>query len=210
MSETDWGEQEPPAKKKRVPSWVWWGCGGGCLLVLLVGVIVGILAWTKAREFVDPEKVWPNVAEMLPFDERPAGWDAKGGSFFGGGMFMLEPPPALNASLIVMRFRTQGELDAMLDPDSPQNTGFLGVGKIRSPEVGKLEIQGREVRCLRYEHWRPDAEVDEPGNPGLSFDASGTGSIHVLVQILPHRTGEPVRDEEVRELLAPFDLWRGR
>ena len=45
MSEDlEWSEvEEAPKKKRGIPAWVWWGCGGGCLLATAAMIIVGIL-----------------------------------------------------------------------------------------------------------------------------------------------------------------------
>jgi hypothetical protein len=42
MAESDWQDPEAP-RKRRVPSWVWWGCGGGCLLFTVLGIVAVVL-----------------------------------------------------------------------------------------------------------------------------------------------------------------------
>jgi len=70
-----------------------------------------------------------------------------------------------------------------------------------------IELQGRPVRCLRFKPWVPGST---PSPPSLRLDLSG-GPLepHALLQITP-TGGQALSDEEVAELLAPFDLWRGR
>lgn len=212
MSEIEWSSEgeAPPRKKKSVPAWLWWGCGTGCLLMVLAAVVVTVLFMRVADSATDPEKVWPRVQELLPFDQRPEGWDADGGtlSFLGVGQFHLRPPGGL-PYMILHRLPAPGEVDKFLDPESAQNRGVVaGVGKIREPQDGTIEIQGRETRFLRFRPWIPDEEVQQSIS-SIRIDITGTGAVPLLLEITDHST-EPVTDEEVRELLTPFDVWRGR
>ena len=72
MSEVEWSAEgeEAPRKKKRVPAWVWWGCGGGCLLATLVAIIASIAIGKFVKDSLDPETVWARVHEALPHDQR--------------------------------------------------------------------------------------------------------------------------------------------
>jgi hypothetical protein len=169
---------------------------------------------------MDPEKAWEHTQELLPHDQRPEGWDARGLVLRGFGTIILTPPrqrtpdgkdvPA-DGILIVTRFRTREELDAAFDPGSLQNRGLLGFGEIRDPEPGTIEIQGRTVRCLRFKAWLPDYARDEPGDgSSLRVDVTGQGPRPVVVQIVRQGEEEKVPDELAQELLKPFDVWRGR
>jgi hypothetical protein len=44
----------------------------------------------------------------------------------------------------------------------------------------------------------------------LRIDLTGQGKLPVLVHLFFVDREEPVTDEEAQDLLAPFDLWRGR
>ena len=62
------------------------------------------------------------------------------------------------------------------------------------------------MRCLRFLPWVPGGTSP----PSLRIDLSGgTLEPYALLQITP-TGGQALSDEEVGELLAPFDLWRGR
>ncbi|MEZ5980154.1 MAG: hypothetical protein R3F34_18340 [Planctomycetota bacterium] len=75
-------EDAPPAKGG-VPKWVW-GCGGGCLLVMVA--VIGFTIWffNKLMAEIGPEAAWPVVAEVMPYgpegsleddvEARPAGY----------------------------------------------------------------------------------------------------------------------------------------
>ena len=208
MSADDWGEEQP-AKKRGVPSWVFWGCGGGCLLAILA--VVGMLAFggSVLREAFDPEQAWDGVAKLLPHDERPADWEAYGTSRFGIGFYVLRPPGP-KAVLIVQSARDPREVDAQLTPNSPANAAWRWVLEgVRDHEAGTIELQGRTTRSLRFSGTFAGEGEDRFAATGLRIDASGSGAPTVLHVVLA-ATEEASIEERTRELLAPFDLWRGR
>ena len=222
MSQVEWDDtgEAPPKKKRRVPLWVWIGCGGGCLLTAVVALVIGIFATKVVKDFKDPDKAWEKVDRLLPYDERPEGYRMVGGyDFFGTGQYIIDPPRP-SVQLMVMRYPSARELETMFDPQSIQNRGVFGVNKIsHAEEVGTITLQGREARSFRFDSWVPggDDENDQPeqqdgeprGIPTIRIDVTGRGTTPVLVQIMAHRE-ERVSDELVTELLAPFDVWRGR
>ena len=214
MSEVEWSAEgeEAPRKKKRVPAWVWWGCGGGCLLATLVAIIASIAIGKFVKDSLDPETVWARVHEALPHDQRPEGWNATGMKIplAGMGQYILDPPRT-DAAMILFTFRGQKEFEDMFDPASPANKGLFGLGEIQTPETGTIEIQGRTVRCLRFQAWLPESAREE-GVAGASIrvDLTGNGDQHVMVQVTAEGDQERIPDELVQELLAPFDVWRGR
>jgi hypothetical protein len=207
MSEVEWSAEgeEAPVKKKRVPSWLWWGCGGGCLLAVIAMIAISLLGVRFFKDATDPEKVWPAVQALLPFDERPEGWTAGGKTVFGVGQYHLRPPGG-EPYMILHRMPGPAERDALLDPESPQNKGIGGFGKIQDPEKGTVEIQGRGAPCLRFRPWVPGDENDVST---IRVDLTGEGDQPVLVEIVVEGS-EPVSDETVQELLEPFDVWRGK
>jgi hypothetical protein len=209
MADAAWGDEggEAPRKKKRVPSWVWWGCGGGCLLMALVALALAIFFGKMVRDFSDTDKVWEGVGEILPHDERPAGWTALGGSAFGLGQYVLMPGPG--TVLQVQRFPSAAALEAMFDPDSLQNRGMMLFESIEDAEAITYELQGREVRALRFRGGIQEKLLG--GNAAASsvrLDLS-TPKRTATVQISTTESG-PVMPERIEELLAPFDVWRGQ
>ena len=211
MTESKWGDEPgPPPKKRRVPAWVWWGCGGGCLLMVLAATVLLLVLRSVVADFMDPEKAWAGLREILPYEERPEGWDARGKNVLGTGHFMLIPKEPEKCVLLVQRFRTRTALDEMFDPESRQNTGVLSVGGIRSAEPGTIRLQGRETRCLRFHAWVPEAVRQKSGEgASIRVDLTGQGPAPVQVQLTLGGL-ERVTDEQVATLLAPFDVWRGR
>lgn len=210
MSAADWGDEGgevPPKKKKRIPTWAWWTCGGGCLVAILVAIALGFVVAGLAKEFGDTEQAWENVREILPYDARPEGWEARGVTVLGMGNFFLHPPQP-GAAVLVQSFRGRPEFEAMFDPDSPQNGGPIALTRLRDPVPGTVQLQGREVRCLGF-RGGPGGDPDEGGGYSIRIDL-GREESPALVQISLRRAEAPLTAEQVAELLAPFDVWRGR
>jgi len=212
-AEIPWGaDEEAPARRRGLPRWVLYGCGIGCLVGLIALGGLGWLTYRIAKEASDPEIVWSKIDALLPYDERPAGWQAHGVSFsmFGYGQFMLEPRDEPFA-LLVLRLPNARELSKMLDPDTRANQGVFGIGEIQDAEPGTLTVQGRETRCLRFRAWAPKS-LKEKGFQGASVrvDLSGDGAEPVLVQIIGEGDVGRVEGADVERLLAPFHVWEGR
>lgn len=195
-----------------MPAWVWWGCGGGCLLAILAAVGLLVLGGTLVRDVFDPDKAWAGVAELLPHDERPEGWEAFGTARFGVGVFVLRPPHS-PVFVIVQRTPDAAEIERQLEPETPFGLSWpRRLESLQDFEVGTIELQGRSTRCLRFtgdltEDGAADGEVARVA--GLRIDLTGAGPptlLHVVLE--PGMTGSA--DERVAELLRPFDLWRGR
>jgi hypothetical protein len=202
MSEMEWPEEAPP-KKGGIPSWVWIGCGGGCLVALILAAVLSFYVTEIVKEANDPEKVWSLVEKALPFDERPEGWEVRGIGIFGTNQVMMNPP---NEPAVVMLqyFEERAGLEELIDPDSTANN--LVLMGIEDAEPGEIEVQGRSARCLRFISPTPGADVEAPS---IRVDLSGEGVLYVSFQvILPGE--QPIPDELVRKLLEPFDVWRGK
>jgi hypothetical protein len=205
MAEEGWGEDESVApRKRRVPKWVWWGCGGGCLLVTLIAAVVAVFAFRTFRDATDPEKQWPKLAEVLPFDERPQGLELEAGiDIVGMSQFYLEDPArGLRATVMAFPEAARAEFDKYMNPEGELPFGF---GRPLEPQEVKLTVRGREVPALRFE--RIEREPDAFG-PGIRVDLSGSGAPRAL-ELRRHGAG-PVEDADVEAFLAPFDVWRAR
>ncbi len=209
MAEVEWTDEgaEKPAKKGRFPKWLLVGCGCGCLA--LVGV-AGVATWYLVgfyQEALDPEKQWPKLARVLPFDERPAGLELELGNpvpFLDRvfEMYVLTNP-ADDYTAQVMHFKAvpREELDQMFDPD-PEGTVF-NLGRPVDAVAGELEIQGRKVRTLRFRTVKGEGEAV---GPGIRVDLSRPG--RMLAVDLRRIGDQPLSDEEVLAFFAYFDVWR--
>ncbi len=204
MAEVAWGEEgEAPRKKKRVPTWVWWGCGGGCLLMVLAAIALTITGAFFFREARDPEKQWPKLAELLPFDQRPEHLELELGFNVGVRQFhLVDTANHIRAQLT--EFPNQASAGQMMDPGAK---GPMGLGTPVDPEGGTLAIQGRDVPYLRFSRIKPEPE--EMG-PGIRLDLTGERSKPLILELRRIESEERISDEEVVAFLAPFDVWRGR
>jgi hypothetical protein len=209
MSDQDWEEGgEVPAKKRRVPLWVWWGCGGGCLLMALLGIALAVLIVPAVREALDPEKTWENVQELLPFDERPEGWDAMGVSVLGFSQYTLEHPEP-GVLLFLWSVRKAEELEMLFDPEARSLHGPMLFSPLEDERLGTFPIQGREVRSLVFHGGVPDALPNGQRAAGVRLDLSGGGR-NLVLQVSTVGSETELSAERVAAWLQPFDIWRGR
>jgi hypothetical protein len=202
----DWGEESAGSspKKKRIPSWVWWGCGGGCLFLTLIVIAVVIFATRLIRESTDPEKQWPRLSEVLAFDQRPAGIELQFGLGLGADQFhLLDEAKGLRATLIEYPSSASKDYEQLMDPDFELP---MGLGKLIEPESGQLVVQGHEVPCLRFLRVQPGPE-DKSG-AGIRVDLSGSRKKPRTLELRRHGAAGRIEDAEVEAFLAPFDVWR--
>jgi hypothetical protein len=206
MAETEWGEEggaELP-RKRRVPAWVWWGCGGGCLLLTLSVIAVVVLGARVVREGLDPERQWPKLAEVLAFEQRPAGLELEFGLGLGAAQFHLQDAAkGLRATVVEYPSSASSEYGQLMDP------GFelpMGLGKLVEPEQGVLVVQGREVPCLRFARVQPEPAGE--GGAGVRVDLTGTRARPRTLELRRPGGAQPITDAEIEAFLAPFDVWR--
>ena len=202
MNDIEWPD-EAPKKKGGIPKWVWFGCGGGCLLALIAGAIAAFFMVRFVKDMQDPEKVWPLVQEALPFDERPADWEVIGGGALGTYEIVMIPPGGGPAAKL-FSYTQGGQLDELFNPESVVNN--IPMMSLKDMESSTVEIQGRSVRCMRF--LGPDP-VSLDTQPSIRVDLSGEGTRYVGFQMSMRGT-DPVPDETLQGMLEPFDVWRGK
>ena len=152
----------------------------------------------------NPEKVWPAVAEALPFDERPEGWDVTMVfDFFGTTQIILDKQDGEMAMLYT--FPNAEGLNELFDPESMANN--MAMLSIEDAELGEIEVQGRTVRALRFNAPAPGTDKVVPS---LRVDLTGDGNEYICYQVFMQRSQEAVTDEVVQGMLEPFDVWRGK
>lgn len=205
MSDAGWTEEgQAQPRKKGVPSWVWWGCGGGCLLATLAIAAAAFFGVRLVREGLDPEKQWPRLQRVLAFDERPAGLEIELGLSLGVDMFhVVDSTRGLRATLVEFPSASSTEFDQFLEADVGAP---FGLGQPVDPEPGTLLVQGREVRCLRFVRVKPE-DADSNQGAGIRIDLTGE---RAKPRTLELRRGGALRidDALVAEFLAPFDVWK--
>ena len=206
MSNEDWGDDggAQATRKKRVPTWVWGGCGGGCLFMTLIVVALVVLGTRLFKESTDPEKQWPRLAEVLAFDQRPAGIELQFGLDIGADQFhLLDREKGMRATLIEYPSSASAEYDQLMDPDFELPMGF---GQVVEPESGKLMVQGHEASCLRFARVQP--EPAGQGGTGIRVDLTGTRKKPRTLELRRLSGTSRIEDAEVEAFLAPFDVWR--
>lgn len=230
----DWGSEakEQPKPKRRVPVWAWF-CGGGCVLALITMIVAALSIGSCVKEMQDPDTQWKELERVVVVQTRPEG------QIFG----MKVPLQDLRVISIqqgttkvdfMIAGGQQGEelRTQFLDPDAQGGFGPFGnVGRHGTEEV-VLNVQGRELRGVRYTtvpregNEEPEPAVDENGeevDPGdvsvgdalkmamrtsvTAFDVSPEGSGRVVLMQYSHMNSlEPIPDSEVIEFLNHFDL----
>ncbi len=212
MSERSWGEADsaPPPKKKGIPTWLWF-CGGGCLLAVVLAIVVVTWAASKLAGSTDPEKQWPKVAEILPYDERPPELDLKWGSDIGMGMYVFDDSRGYAAILMHLPGGGSADRDKLMNPDA--ETGFMNFGKRKDAKASKLKIQGRELDVLKF-HQMSDAGGESSGGapkvgagPSALVDLTPEGEAGFLIlQLVSLHSKEEVSDEAIETFLKPFHV----
>jgi hypothetical protein len=211
MSESPWNEEGAPApKKKSVPTWAWW-VGGGCLLMLLAAVAAVLLIGSFVKKSLDPEKQWPKVAKVLPFDSRPENLTLVWGSQIGMELYVFHDANGLIVTLMCPPGDGGKSKQKMFD--EKQSFSAFGKGGRHSMQPATIRVQGRELQALRF----VQEAADSSGPSGAPSAGSG-GS--VLVDVTPEDSEQPViiqltrangsqdaiSDQTVIDLLAPFHV----
>jgi len=203
MTEIDWNEESEPRKKRGIPKWVWIGCGVGCLGVLLIVAVMAFFGVRFVQQGTDPEVQWPKLEQVVAFDERPEGLDLTfGSSTFGFRQFVLVDR---EHGAMVTVHSNNPQFEQQFDPEFH---GLAGLGAPVDPELTEITVQGRKVRALRYTKIKPEPE--EGTGPGVRLDVTGDGEQNRMIELRHLRGEEPLSEEQIAEILAPFDLWRDR
>jgi len=170
MTEASWDSEssEPPPKKKGVPKWIW-ACGTGCLLMVILGGLLTVVAVMKFKEAMDPEVQWAKLEQVLPYDEPHPDLTIASVPFMTmipgfEGMWTLFDHEGRSCVVMVFGGAQKEKVEeGMFDPEAGEMdfgawTGNMGQHDF---EVGTVTIQGRELRCARFRSF-PQKEGEEP------------------------------------------------
>ncbi len=211
MSESEWIEEaSAPAPQRKRPVWPWF-CGGGCLILLLLAAAGAWIVSDWFQSGRDPDKQWPEIARILPYDERPEELELIFGSRFLADMYLFND--SRGYTVLFLYFDEDHAEAARKQVMDPEYTGGVpGLGERRDAELGTITIQGRELPILRY--FQYGEEVGGEDTPPVLEGAAATieltpegdpGFLCVTV-IRASNADEPVPDDYLRELLAPFHV----
>jgi hypothetical protein len=214
MVDANWGAEEAPSKRSRIPKWLWW-CGGGCLVALVLAVAAGFWLFKLGKQLVeegrDPEQQWPKLQRVLPFEERPAGYQLTWGSTLLLETYALLDPEGRIG--IVMRFRESQAASVEAQMMNPDYSGaLLGMGGRKDLSTLKVVVQGRELEALRfYQEQGQDMDGDGRPDQGHTIVVRLTDEDAVAPVVLQLFTpGEgglvPPTEDDVRAFLAPFHV----
>ena len=151
-TEIEWGKEEDAPVKKRgclLPTWLW-GCGGGCLLMIILG-IGGVIAWgAKIKNAMDPDAQWAKLDKILPFDERPGGLELMFGWSLGLEYYILMD---VNSGYMVsVYYFDSGDAEegreAFFNPEV--KAGVMGLGERKDEELSTVLIGSRERKVMRF------------------------------------------------------------
>lgn len=181
-----------------------------------MGGIGAFVLFKVGKEFVeearDSEKQWPKLQQLLPFDERPAGYELDWGSSFLMETYVLKDGKGLVG--VVMRFKESDSESVDAQLMNPEFSGsFMGMGGRKDLRKGVVQMQGATFDVLRFHQTEAQAGPGggEPGAPAFSAyvrltEAGDTRP--VVVQLLAIGATEPIGDDQIREFFAPFHVGR--
>ncbi len=211
MNELRWSEEgAPPPPKKSIPTWAWW-VGGGCAFLLLVFAVGAFVVISFFKKATDPERQWAEVAQVLPYDERPKDLKLFWGSQVGLDMFVFED----KHGLVVLLMRLPGDEGKSKQQmfDVKQSFSVFGKGGRHSMEPGSIHVQGRDLKVLRFVQEGAQSGAPSGGPPtgtggSILVDVTPEGSDRAVLLQVTRANGEdtPIPDEQVIEILAPFHV----
>jgi hypothetical protein len=224
--------QEPGGRA--FPVWIW-GCGGGCLVVLVLLMGAGFWLQSWAQKTFGPEAAWPIVQEVTPYGpEPPEGYLA---TIAGIGVLqeMLERFGADTEAIEDLVIEQVVRIDRVIDGDTGEYAATYyifkpGIGPERrvqelrkvaseysagGQEIGEtrtveIDFRGRTVEATRFTGVQDlDSQMRQVNAPRevLEIDLSEGRERPVVVQF---GGPEPPTEGELNTFFEPFDVWGGK
>lgn len=181
-TEEKWSTErvEPPRARRGVPRWLW-GCGIGCGLFALLGLVLALLGVREARRMADPERQWAKLGEVVSVVERPADCKIFGAPGllglvpgFHGIWTLLASDGSWRADVQAFEAGAEEEFSSMLTGEGVEEADvpWLPIG-FYDPEPGTLSAQGRELRTLRFRTGRLEEDAEPAGEPPSEPEGGG-------------------------------------
>ncbi|HED66018.1 MAG TPA: hypothetical protein ENJ09_10750 [Planctomycetes bacterium] len=206
--EPDWNpDGDVVPKRKRFPKWLLVGCGCGCLTIVVVLIVLGVWIGRVASEGRDPDKQWPKIAKILPFEERPTDLELQLGlslGFLGFETYILKgDDPGYIATIQYHPNASPESMSMLFDPEGA-NAPF-GLGQPTEGKERMLTIQGREVRALFY-RGIGGQEGGEAQGPGVRVDASGESGFTLVDLRMLDPSVQEVPEEVIQDFFEHFEF----
>ena len=200
MTDAEWAGENPPPKKKAVPTWLWF-CGGGCLLAVVALVIVVMLAMKEIEFMGDTDKQWELLEDRIPFveEQRPE-WDMIGGTRIPFNGWMLTDA---GTAIMIMDIGT-GDSEEVRNQFFDENFdgSVFGMGGQDDKTVSTLEVQGTTVDVSQY--------TQTQGGTTSSIaiiDITAEEDVGLLLLMLTEpNSSDGFTDEKITSFLEPIRL----
>lgn len=200
-----------PKKKGGIPTWLWLGCGGGCLGLLLIGAIFAWMGKGMVENMTDTERHWPELQKVLPFEERPDDLEMLMGMkipFTGMKQYLLmDQVEGRQATVYVMSKNVDEMIDELMAA-KPRGT-IAGLGNMKDAESVDFTIQGEVVPSMTFTGIKGQDFGPEEGRmgSGVRVNLHDAGLEGVLVELRSIGSEEPWTELEVEEFFSRFRLW---
>ena len=188
----DWGSTEGGGKKKRNP--LLWGCGLGCLGLLVIGAVIGFMGVDWVKKAMNPEASLERLAESLPVEELPEGWSLVLGNkipFMDFEIFVIQGPGGDEGSAVTAFFFVINDMDMAnehWDETAPEGGGER-----------TIDIQGRVLEG--------SYDTETHGGSTFMLHLSEEGDLPVImVQFQRTNSRDEITDEELRVFFDPFTI----
>jgi len=206
MTDSTWGDETLPPKKKRIPTWLWF-CGGGCIVAVILAVVAAFFLFEYFKGWGSPEKQLPALAKVLPFDEPlPPETEFQMAIRFPFDWFVFMDRRGFMLQFIVVPESQAKEIrDTILNPEF--GGGFMGNGNRDEIEEALVSVQGRELKGLRYVQHGGSSDEGKGAGPGIALELSQESAGRLVILQIVRTGGEgQITDEEVLDLLRPFHV----
>lgn len=205
----------PP--RRGVPGWIW-GCGGGCLLLMVLVVGFTVFTFNQLQKAMGPDAAWPVIQSVMPYEEpHPEGLGAyvvdpsamarKVGGWFGATEEDLAEVPNVQVFGFLREPENTNYLFTLWRDTSTPAPSIDGSGN-----SVEFELQGKTVRAYIQ---RPEANQEDVAGANVGIR---TNSDALMLDLGPrtggHLTlmvqgqGGAASAADVVAVLQPFDLWK--